>query len=66
MEVSREPRHVGRAGVRQGASYATSEVTLDEVALESWDRGYDDTDTQVWGATQGPYVFIRRTALPPP
>jgi hypothetical protein len=50
----------------QGASYATSEVTLDEVALESWDRGYDDMDTQVWGATQGPYVFIRRTALPPP
>lgn len=47
----------------EGASYATTEVTLDEVGLKSWDRGWDKTDKQVWGATQGPYVFVRRTTL---
>ena len=46
-----------------GASYATSEVTLSEDRLESWDRGWDAGDNYVWGATDGPYVFIRRTDL---
>lgn len=47
----------------QGAVYATSEIALDEDTLASWDRGYDADDAQVWGATQGAYVFTRRTAL---
>jgi len=46
-----------------GATYATSEVTLDASTLESWDRGYDAEGTQVWGATAGPYVFDRKTPL---
>ncbi len=46
-----------------GASYATSEVTIFEDRLESWDRGFDDGDQQVWGATQGAYVFDRRSDM---
>lgn len=43
-----------------GASYATSEVTIDDTTISSWDRGYDDRGNQVWGATAGPYRFVRR------
>lgn len=50
----------------QGATYATSEVELYDTRIESWDRGYDDTDTQVWGATEGPYIFDRISPLPDP
>jgi CpeT protein len=48
-----------------GASYATSEVTLNALELRSWDRGFDAGDTQVWGATDGPYVFERKTPVGP-
>lgn len=41
----------------RGASYATSEVSLTKYALKSWDRGFDETGKQVWGATKGPYIF---------
>jgi hypothetical protein len=44
----------------QGASYATSQVSLHADRLESWDRGYDGAGRQVWGATRGGYVFVRR------
>ncbi|MEN0063302.1 MAG: chromophore lyase CpcT/CpeT [Myxococcota bacterium] len=43
-----------------GASYATSEVTIREDRVDSWDRGYDESGTQVWGAVAGPYRFRRR------
>jgi len=43
----------------RGAAYATSHVRLTDNTLESWDRGFDDNDVQVWGATKGPYVFTR-------
>ena len=42
-----------------GASYAASDVTLTEGQVTSWDRGYDAQDNQVWGATDGPYRFVR-------
>ncbi len=48
-----------------GATYATTELTLDARTLESWDRGYDATGRQVWGATAGAYRFERRSALAP-
>ncbi len=48
-----------------GASYATSEVRLRPDRVESWDRGFDDSGEQVWGATDGAYVFIRRADGPP-
>lgn len=46
-----------------GASYATTQITLSAQRLESWDRGFDSADRQVWGATAGPYQFERRTPL---
>jgi len=42
-----------------GASYAASDVTLTEGKVTSWDRGYDAQDNQVWGATDGPYLFVK-------
>jgi hypothetical protein len=48
-----------------GASYATTQITLDAQRLESWDRGFDSAGRQVWGATAGPYQFERRTPLVP-
>lgn len=47
-----------------GATYATSEVTIDAAGMKSWDRGFDDAGVQKWGATKGAYVFERRTPLP--
>ena len=43
-----------------GATYATSEVTLSEVGITSWDRGFDDSGEQMWGATAGGYEFLRQ------
>ncbi len=45
-----------------GASYATSEVRVFENAIESWDRGFTNQDNQVWGAMDGPYIFVRQSA----
>ncbi len=41
----------------RGAKYASSEVTLEPKQLRSWDRGYDASGKQVWGAVKGGYVF---------
>jgi CpeT protein len=46
-----------------GATYATSEVTLSAARLDSWDQGWDADGNYVWGATAGPYQFVRRTEL---
>jgi hypothetical protein len=50
-------------GTYQGEpSYTTSEVTITSEGLESWDRIYSqDTDTQIGGATAGPYEFLKQT-----
>ena len=41
----------------RGASYATTEVTITNNMVLSWDRGYNDKDEQVWGAVKGGYIF---------
>jgi len=43
----------------RGASYATSIVSMSENQITSWDQGFDDKGKQVWGATKGPYVFVK-------
>jgi len=43
------------------AAYATSEVTITANKLTSWDRGFDEEGKQVWGATTGPYIFMRES-----
>ncbi|MCA9624930.1 MAG: chromophore lyase CpcT/CpeT [Myxococcales bacterium] len=52
---------MGCASDLNGASYATSEVTITPDRIDSWDRGYDGAGVQVWGAVAGPYEFVRRT-----
>ena len=43
----------------RGAAYATSEVSVMDGSIISWDQGFDAYDLQVWGATRGGYIFIR-------
>ena len=45
---------------RRGAVYATSEVNISRNMLLSWDRGFDEKDQQVWGATAGGYRFVKK------
>lgn len=52
----------GCASELRGASYTTSEVTLTEHGLTSWDRGFDTDGKQVWGAVKGPYQFKKLPA----
>lgn len=43
----------------RGAAYATSRVRITADQLASWDQGFDAAGNQVWGATEGPYIFRR-------
>jgi hypothetical protein len=43
----------------QGATHATSEVRITPHELYSWDRGFDESGTQVWGPITGGYEFRR-------
>ena len=43
----------------RGASYATSEVQVFPNEIISWDRGFDSTGVQVWGAEKGGYRFVK-------
>ncbi|MDJ0975063.1 MAG: chromophore lyase CpcT/CpeT [Planctomycetota bacterium] len=47
------------------AKYATSEVTVTEKGILSWDRGYADEGKQVWGAEKAGYVFDKTRDLDP-
>lgn len=49
----------------RGASFATSEVTIRDDVLISWDRGWDADGTQVWGAEVGGYIFDHLSDHPP-
>lgn len=51
----------GCASELNGAAYATSEVEIGADRILSWDRGYDATGQQVWGAEKGGYEFLRMT-----
>lgn len=44
----------------RGAKYATSEVRITSDKMVSWDRGFDERNEQIWGATQGGYQFIKQ------
>ena len=48
-----------------GARYAESDVRLYPGRMETWDRGFDVNDLQVWGSEKGHYVFERRSTGPP-
>ena len=44
----------------RGAKYASTKITLKKGELVSWDQGFDANDKQVWGATKGGYIFIKK------
>lgn len=44
----------------RGASYATSQVTIREGLIVSWDQGFDHNGEQVWGAVKGGYEFRKQ------
>lgn len=44
----------------RGASYATSKVKVEDNQITSWDQGFNAEDEQVWGATEGAYVFDKK------
>ncbi|MDJ0837132.1 MAG: chromophore lyase CpcT/CpeT [Acidobacteriota bacterium] len=41
----------------RGATYATSEITINKDTVLSWDRGFDDQGKHVWGAEKAGYIF---------
>lgn len=55
----------GCSSALRGATYATSEVTVTPTEMRSWDRGWDKTGKQVWGAEKGAYIFKRAGAAKP-
>lgn len=57
-------RGQGCASTRDGAAWTSSDVELQGATLRTWDRGFNAAGTQVWGATSGPYEFIRISADP--
>lgn len=48
---------------RGGASYATTEVSIDAKGVSAWERGFDASGKEVWGA-KAPYVFTKRAQKP--
>lgn len=44
----------------RGAKYASSKVEISQGRIHSWDQGFDASGKQVWGATKGPYEFIKK------
>lgn len=44
----------------RGATYATSRVSITGSFIQSWDQGFNDADEQVWGATEGGYMFFKK------
>jgi hypothetical protein len=48
----------------RGATWASSEVVIDQNGMTSWDRGWNDQAIQVWGAEKAGYRFDRVAAPP--
>ncbi len=44
----------------RGATYATTKIVLKNGELISWDQGFDASGKQVWGATKGGYIFVKK------
>lgn len=57
-------RGTGCVSTREGAAYTTSEITLTRGLVLSWDRGFDASGRQAWGAVEGPYRFDRISTRP--
>ena len=51
----------GCASRRNGASYVSSEVEVTPSYFTSLDRGWDNFGNQVWGSTNGSYIFEKKS-----
>lgn len=40
-----------------GATYTTSEMVISEKQIMTWDRGFNEKDSLVWGAKKGGYEY---------
>jgi len=49
----------GCASTLRGASYSTVEVSVSNLQIVTWERGYNAAGTQVWGSIHGGYIFKR-------
>jgi CpeT protein len=49
----------GCTSTLRGASYSTVEVSVSNLQIITWERGYNAAGTQVWGSIHGGYVFKR-------
>ena len=47
----------GCSSTLRGAVYTTSQTTVDEHRMTTWDRGYNAKGVQVWGSIHGGYEF---------
>jgi len=45
----------------RGAAYASSQVAISPTHIHWWDQGFDNAGKQIWGATEGPYIFIKES-----
>ena len=52
-------REKGCESTLRGAAYATSEVTVTPKGIKSWDRGFDKSGKQMWGAVKSGYDFVK-------
>lgn len=50
----------------RGATRITNEIELFVAGMNTWDRGFDASGKQVWGARSEAYQFRRPTSSPPP
>ncbi len=46
----------------KGATYTSSEIILTANSMKTWDRGFDESGSQVWGSEKGPYIFLKKRA----
>ena len=48
----------------KGAVRITNRIILHQAGMDTWDRGFDATGNQVWGAKDKPYQFRRIVSIP--
>ena len=47
----------GCGSTLRGASYATTETTIGNQEIITWERGYNASGVQVWGSIHGGFIF---------
>jgi len=47
-----------------GAVYTSTQVMINAEGLDTWDRGYDQNDEQVWGPEKSGYIFKKIENFP--